>query len=565
MLHEGTLGVAIIWHMHQPYYGIGGSSSLHMPWVRLHSTKDYYDMASILSEHPEVRATFNFVPSLLEQIRMYTEEGATDHFLELSLTDPRKLTADEKLLVSDLFFMIHPKRVEPFPRYWELYSKWREWKEGRVGDEPFTLDEISDLQLLFNLAWFDPTHFDDPLLRRLIARGRGFSGKDKRALHEKTLEILSGIIPLYRKLSVRGQAELSTTPFYHPIMPLLYNTDIARDAFPDAVLPDKPFQAPEDIEVHLSRAVAYHEDMFGSAPTGMWPSEGSVSEDILPYLMNAGIKWIATDEAILYHSLEVESRKKVVGNNAPPGTIYRPYRFVQRNREIAIFFRDRYISDQISFSYYNMDTRDSLEHIKYYLRSVYDKVSGTGIEFPLITVILDGENPWENYQNDGLDFLHGLYGLLESEPYLTSVTPCDYIEHIRKKKKRLTRLKRLCPGSWIGGNFRIWIGQREKNMAWELLRKTREFLVSLTDSRKLSKELLSRAWEEIYIAEGSDWFWWFGDDYSSAMDADFDMLFRHHLKRVYEIAGEKPPEELDLPISGRGNEAGERGENGSNE
>jgi len=552
MLQDGTLGVAIIWHMHQPYYGVSGSDNLFMPWVRLHGTKDYYDMATILSEHPEVRVTFNFVPSLLKQIRMYSEEGVSDHFLDLSLKNPDKLSKKERLIISDVFFMIHPKRIKPFPRYKELYGKWQKWKEGRAADEPFTLDEISDLQLLFNLAWFDPTLFRDPLLSSLKNKGRGFSRKDKEALRDKTLEILSDIIPLYRRLSERGQIELSTTPYYHPIMPLLYDTDVAKEAFPDTTLPGKPFRAPEDIKYQISRAVSYHEDVFGNTPVGLWPSEGSVSQDIISYLVDAGIKWIATDEAILHRSLDSPKPSKKASNNTPSANIYQPYRFIQDDGEMMMFFRDRYISDQISFSYYNMNVNESLNHLKSYFNSVIEKVSSSGIEFPLLTIILDGENPWENYDKDGFEFLHGLYGLLESEPQLSSITPSDYIAKMRKGKIKLRELSKISPGSWIEGNFKIWLGHSENNRAWDLLRETRDFLVEKEKRGILDDDKLSEAWEEIYIAEGSDWFWWYGEDYNSEMDSDFDMLFRLHLKRVYELAGERIPEELSKPISKRG-------------
>jgi alpha-amylase/alpha-mannosidase (GH57 family) len=552
MFQDGTLGVAIIWHMHQPYYGVSGTNNLFMPWVRLHGTKDYYDMAAILSEHPEVKVTFNFVPSLLKQIRMYTDEGISDYFLDLSLKDPKKLSKKERLAISDLFFMIHPKCIEPFPRYKELYRRWRKWKEGRTNEELFTLDDISDLQLLFNLAWFDPTLFGDSLLKSLINKGRGFSSKDKQALRDKTLEILSEIIPLYRRLSDRGQIELSTSPFYHPIMPLLYDSDVAIVAFPDTVLPGKPFRAPEDIESHISRSVSYHEDVFGKTPLGIWPSEGSVSQDIVPYLISAGINWIATDEAILQRSIESLKTSKVMSNNTPVADIYQPYRFLKDDREIVIFFRDRYISDQISFSYYNMSVKESMAHLKSYFNKVAEIASSAEIKLPLVTIILDGENPWENYDKDGLEFLHGLYDLLESDPQLTSITPSDYISEVTKGKRKLKPLKKLSPGSWIGGNFRIWLGHRENNKAWDLLRETRDFLVKVAEIGNLDGDTLSEAWEEIYIAEGSDWFWWYGDDYSSEMDSDFDMLFRIHLKRVYEIAGEEPPEQLSKPISARG-------------
>ena len=548
-MREGTLGVIIVWHMHQPYYGIGGSRCLQMPWVRLHRTKDYCDMASILSDHPGVKVTFNFTPCVLKQLSMYTEDGATDSFLELCLRDAEKLHEEERASLQKLLFLVNPKAIHRFPRYRDLHRKYQDAKGEGEKEVVFRSEELTDLQLLFNLAWFDPSYLSDPRLKALVEKGRGFKPEGMHAIRDKTYEVLAEIIPLYKKLSEEGRIELSSSPYYHPILPLLIDTDVAGEAFPQGELPQGPFQSPEDAGEQISRAIDYHKEIFGIEPKGMWPSEGSVSHDLVPHFIEAGIAWVATDEVILFRSLEEKWVERPPREKTPPTAIYRPCVVEHEGQELVIFFRDNYLSDQIGFTYFNMDLDVALEHFKSYLKTAREDALGAGIESPVLTIVVDGENPWENYDNDGLDFLHGIYRILEEDPLFSAITPSDYIDHVRDHEIDLTQLHYLSPGSWIGGDFRIWIGHRETNTAWERLKEARDYLVLAGQREDIDPERLRRAWEEIYIAEGSDWFWWYGDDFIGEMDAEFGRLFRIHLIRVYELMGDEPPDKLYQPIS----------------
>jgi alpha-amylase/alpha-mannosidase (GH57 family) len=548
VVEEEKLNVVLIWHMHQPYYGIGDSPCLWMPWVRLHGTKDYLDMASILSEHPGVMVTFNFSPCLLQQIRMYVEEGATDRVFDLSMTDPRCLPEDIRRSLPRLLSILSPRLAYRFPRLKELLHRYG--TGNGEGGTQLRDQDLLDLQILYNLAWFDPVYFsEDHGLRALKEKGRGYSLKDMDLVQARTRDILSKIIPLYRDLAGEGRIELSASPFHHPILPLLFDTDMAAEASPDALPPYRPFRSPDDVRRQISSAVAYHAEVFGEEPRGMWPSEGGLCRQLIPFFLQSGIRWAAGDETVLVRSLGDPEVKGPARESQPPLEVYHPYRLCSDDGFLSLFFRDHFISDKIAFSYCNMDIEDSIDHLKSYLMNVLESTCTAGIPYPVITIVVDGENPWENYDEDGRVFLHRIYDMLEDNQYLSPTTPSRYLDLLADNGVELPSLADLSPGSWIYGDFRIWIGGEESNRAWELLGETRDYLVGRCRDVDMDPGILERAWKEIYIAEGSDWFWWYGDDFSSEMDAEFDLLFRLHLIRVYELLGDEPPVRLFDAIS----------------
>lgn len=548
-MKDRPLYIAFLWHMHQPYYKDPVSNRFIMPWVRLHGIKDYYDMVALLERYPSIHQTFNMVPSLIEQILKYTEEGVTDEYMDLSLKPAAELTLQDKLFLLNNFFSLQ----------WDnmlfLYPGYRDLLEKR-GYEPtpksleracrrFTTQEFLDLQVWFNLAWFDPMFKDsDPFLKSLIKKGRDFSEEEKKGLITKQIEVLRMIIPEYKKMEERGQIEVTTSPYYHPILPLLCDTDVARVALPGISLPKKRFRHPEDARAQIERAVTYHKRIFGRPPRGMWPSEGSVSEDVLPLISGEGIKWIATDEEILAKSLDIHFHRSLAKDDGIPEALYKPYYVERDGKEISMIFRDHQISDLIGFVYSKWDSKKAVEDLMERLHRIRRGVARYDGDH-LVSIILDGENAWEHYRNDGQDFLSYLYERLEKEVAFKTVRVSDYLEEHPPTRK----IDRLFPGSWINHNFKIWIGDEEDNAAWDLLKETRDFLVSAEkEGEGIEKKRSEEAWENLYIAEGSDWCWWFGEEHNSGLDEKFDQIFRSQLIGIYHILGKEPPEHYLIPL-----------------
>jgi len=547
-MHDVAL--AFFWHQHQPYYpdDVGGENL--MPWVRLHGTKDYWGMAMLLKEVPELHATINLVPSLLTQLAAFTDRGHEDMHLRVSRRPADSLTEEETNYLLDNFFMVHPDQmIRPFKRYAELYQK-----RGLGVDPPerarkrFCKKDIIDLQCWNNLVWIHPLAFErDAELGEFRKKGRHWTEQEKQWLLDKQLELLRQVVPLHRELQEQGQVELTTTPFYHPILPLLWDKRLARRAMPGVMLPRHLEGYPEDAAEHVRRAVQYHERLFGQKPRGMWPAEGSVCQGIIPTVAEAGIQWIATDEEILSCSTDGWVSRDGNGFLRNPQMLYRPWRVEEQGRQLQIIFRDHAMSDQIGFHYQRYMAEHAVNDFIGKIEAIGHATHGNAGHRPtLVSIVLDGENCWEYYHNAGVEFLRGLYRRIVQHPKITPVRVCDYLQQYPATDK----LGHLFPGSWIQHNFGIWIGHPECNRAWDLLHETRAYLRQAMGQGGKSQEQLARAWQELYIAEGSDWFWWFGDDHSCAQDGLFDRSFRKHLQNVYLALGEQPPLDLARPISG---------------
>jgi alpha-amylase/alpha-mannosidase (GH57 family) len=544
-MSDYPLSIAFVWHMHQPYYKDDLSGSTILPWVRMHGIKDYYDMPALLADFPAIHQTFNIVPSLIKQIEDYVENNASDKFLDITLKRAADLERDEKtFLLKNSFMANWDTMIRPYPAYWRLLDRRGKSVSPRDLENAiryFTRQDYLDLQVWFNLTWFDPFFKqNDPLIKGMIEKGSGFTEEEKRLLIAKQREVLALIIPEYRKLAGAGRIELTTTPFYHPILPLLCDTDLAKVAMPDIHLPVNRFVHPEDAKVQVERALAYHEKFFGSRPAGMWPSEGSVAEEIIPLLAESGIRWIGTDEAVLARSLGVMIDRDFSGIMKDPEVLYKPYLAGKGDKTVSIVFRDHTLSDLAGFVYSKWDSKNAVNDLIDRLHRIRKSM---GNKPHLVSIILDGENAWEYYPNDGRDFLLYLYERLSREQGLQCVTVSEYL----KKHPAQDRIEKLHAGSWIYSNFRIWIGHDEDNRAWDLLGQTRDDLVHYAD-RNGDPGKLAQAWEEIYIAEGSDWCWWYGDDHFSENSEEFDLLFRTHLMNVYRIIGLDVPDELHVPI-----------------
>ena len=537
---DSPLCVSFLWHMHQPYYKDPFTGIYRLPWVRLHGTKDYLDMAAILDGYPGIRQTFNLVPSLIEQILDYTENNASDAFLEATRKRASDLTDADRVFILEHFFLANwETMIRPFPRYYELLSK-RGFRVTK-GDllriaRYFSPAEFLDLQVLFNLAWMDPMfRLSDPFLGSLAAKGKDFTEDEKNLLIEKQFSVLEAIIPKYRELSEKGSIELSTSPYYHPILPLLWNSDVGREASPDIPLPRKRFSRPEDARTQIGMALTYFEKVFGRRPAGMWPSEGSVSEDVAKAIQAEGITWIATDEDILARSLG-QGLRNSSGDLLDPSLLYSAHDF----GGLSVIFRDHRLSDLIGFTYSGWDPKGAASDLLNRLLRIRASLPGGG---PFIVpLILDGENAWEYYRNDGLDFFKYLYEGLSKEERIRTTTVSEFL-HMKQQKKRLDR---LTPGSWIYANFNVWIGHEEDNTSWDYLGETREYLE--TFSKENPEAPLDAAWRSLYVAEGSDWNWWYGDDHSTELSEEFDELYRLNLMKVYKETGAEIPPHLYVPV-----------------
>jgi alpha-amylase/alpha-mannosidase (GH57 family) len=542
------IAVAFLWHQHQPYYPDDLAGDNPMPWVRLHGVKDYYGMAMHLLECPEMRCTINLVPSLLVQIEAYTERGATDRPLEASRLPASGLSEADALYLLDHFFMAnYEQMIRPLPRYYELLQRRAPSKNtAREALRRFSERDFRDLQVLFNLAWVHPLAIErDAELRALRTKGRHFTEADKELLLVKHLDLLRQIIPLHRQLAERGQVELTTTPFYHPILPLLFDKKLAREAMPDVKLPRYTGGYLDDAATHVQRAVAHHAALFASPPRGMWPAEGSVCQPMIPLLAQNGIRWIATDEGVLNQATQGFVGRDAHGHMRNASHLYRPYRVREGEHELGIVFRDHALSDMIGFHYQRSRGEEAAADFVRHLHEIREAVPAD--QPVLVSVILDGENCWEHYPDGAVPFLRTLYRLCTSDP---AIRPVQIGEYLEANPPRDT-LPHLFAGSWINHDFAIWVGHEEDNTAWDALHQAREHLRQRSQQPLVGAETLRKAWEELYIAEGSDWFWWYGEDHSSAQDALFDYLFRKHLQNVYVLLGDSPPVALSRPIKRR--------------
>ena len=515
------LNLAIIYHMHQPYYKNLLTRETEFPWVRLHGIKDYLDMVLMLDSFPSVRLNFNLVPALIEQLDDYTSGTVKDRFLELSYRPAEELTGPDKDFILDSFFMINKEKVISFlPRYYELYLM----RQSRL---PFTIQDYRDLQVWFNLAWFDPYFRQTmPVLRRMMEKGRFFTEGEKQEMLDAQIEVLEDIMPAYKRFIDTKQVEVTVSPFYHPILPLLVDGRIQKEANPESVLPKTNFSYPEDAQAQVKAAVELYSKKFGSAPSGMWPSEMSVSEDIIPSLIKSKIRWIVTDEAMLFRSL---------GKPRDPRLLYQPHLLEREEGKLAVVFRDRNLSDLIGFNYYNLKPEDAVNDLMDHFKNIAGSFKGSD---PLVTIAMDGENAWEYYRNDGHDFLELLYARISEAKFMKTVTLNDYIS----RNPPSSKIPRLAPGSWIYGEFSKWINSPYKNKGWEYLADARRELEAI---REKGIGISEQAWKQMYILEGSDWYWWLGEDYPGY----FDRLFRMHLTNFYTLIGKRGPDYLRKPIT----------------
>ncbi len=528
----GELAVTILWHLHQPDYVDSRAGRARLPWVRLHALFSYFDTLRVLREVTDARAVLNLSPVLLRQLE--AGPAVEDEFLTLARKPPAELSAAERALLLQRFFAFHHgRRFVDLPRLGELWQK-RQRLGGRIGADDagaFDDQELLDLQVGFQLAWSGRTLREHELVTALFRKGLGFTAQEKNDLLDLQDEFLQGVLPAYREAARSAAVEISCTPLAHPILPLLCDTESAREAVPDLSLPAVRIERPGDAWYHVRTALDETERILGVRPSGMWPAEGSVSEEAVRVFATEGVSWLGSDEEVLAASLAPdESTAAGFCQAFRWGGEWAP----------ALFFRDRDLSDRIGFVYANWSPRKAAADLVQRLQQLAaDLPAGPH----LLPLILDGENPWEYYADGGIPFLRELYQGVAAAEGLRWSTFADFLAESGGEARPLDR---LVAGSWIRRDFTTWIGHPEKNAAWERLAAVRQWLEERLAAAGAVRTLtlagsgrevpapdpdlvgpgcagsVASAWQAMAAAQGSDWFWWYGDDHVTDFATEFD-------------------------------------------
>lgn len=550
-----SVDLVFLWHMHQPDYRDYSSGDFVLPWTYLHAIKDYTDMAYHLERHPKVRAVVNFVPILLDQLEDYADQFATGQLRDpllrlLAHENSCDLSLEQRQLALDACFRSnHTKMISPYPAYKRLLELFNRLQaDGETALSYLSGQYIADLLTWYHLAWCgESVRREHALVARLMSKAEGFSHEDRKQLLDLIGELVGGIIPRYRKLSESGQIEISATPHYHPLAPLLIDFASAKEAMPDVQLPNSPHypKGRQRVTAHIRLAKNSHRERFGVEPQGMWPAEGSISTETLGLLAAEGCRWAASGENVLVNSL------RHLQHAVPERTqyLYRPYRLEKGGEGLQCFFRDDVLSDLIGFEYSRWHGKDAAHHFIDQVTNIAQHAPEG--ETPVVSVILDGENAWEYYPYNGFYFLDELYAELEAHSSIHTSTYSDYLKQsaTRTDGAHPRSLPSIVAGSWVYGNFSTWIGSTDKNRAWDMLCVAKQSFDMVMGSGRLTQIEQDAAEQQLCSCESSDWFWWFGDYNPSHSVASFDRLFRHNLTELYRLLRLPPPMNLSEPVS----------------
>lgn len=538
MSQTKKLSIAFYWHMHQPVYQLTPAGDYLMPWVRLHAVKDYLDMVLILEKFPKIKLNFNLVPVLLDSLIDYGENDLHDIHSRLTVTDVEDLTADDKEFIINNFFDANfHSMILPSDEYNRLYQKYQLNQENDIN--MFSNQEYSDLMALFNLAWFDPIYKNMyPELKKLIKKGKGYTTEDRIKIIDIQRDIIRKIIPTYKKFSDEGKIEITTSPYYHPILPILLDIKgIKKSSETD--LPSN-LKMELDAKMQTEMALDRMENIFGKRPRGIWPSEHCINGKELNLFKELGVDWTISDEGILSNSINFEFVRDFRGYLEDPYHLLKSYKY--KDDGVNIIFRDSVIPNLIGFEYPSHPAEGAANDLYDRIKVAQSKLLSSPDENHLITIAMDGENCWENYTSDGYTFLSTIYSLIENDPSLETVLISDYLDKDIQKP-----LNKISSGSWVNRNFKLWIDEPLKNLAWTYLKQVRDDFSNYVKQNPLNPNI-EAARRELFICEGSDWFWWYGEPNDSGRDNIFDYIFREHLKNIYLYLGLEVPQYLDTPL-----------------
>ena len=559
--------ISLYWHMHQPDYRDLISGEYVLPWTYLHAIKDYSDMAFHLENNVKARASFNFVPILLDQLEDYVAQFNSkkirDPLLAL-LGNPSLavLTVEQcDLIVESCFKSHHEKMLSPYAQYQRLFNLYQ--VASQVSDDVnlqyFSAQYKTDLLVWYHLAWMgESIKKNNALVISLIEKGSYFDSADRLALFTLIGELISHLIPRYKALQKKGQIEISTTPHQHPILPLLLDFKSTHDAMPGADLPSNAqYNGGEARAIsHIKLAQTSHQHRFGHKPTGMWPAEGAVSKPALMLMAQQGVQWAASGEGVLANSLHKSNPLKALVSRHE--YLYKPYKVSDGKDEIVCFFRDDRLSDKIGFEYAKMHSSDAVRDFIQSLEHIYATYQKP--ENPVVSVILDGENAWEYYPYNGYYFLTELYQALANHPNIEMVTQSEICQAIKTPGLTKTaeqseykvfcgNLSEIAAGSWVYGSFSTWIGSKDKNRGWDMLCEAKKVYDKVLKSGDLSAKEQKNCEDQLAVCEGSDWFWWLGDYNSATSVNSFDRLYRRNVSNLYVLLKQPIPTELFNPIS----------------
>lgn len=545
-LMQKKLSIAFIWHMHQPVYQTQPNGIRLMPWARLHAVKDYQNMVQILEKHPDIKLNFNISPTLIDTLEEYSQKNCYDLYSKLAVTPVKDLTDNDKMFILNTFFDVnYPRMISNYKGYAALYNK--RYSKSEIDIDDFSDKEYGDILFWFNFVWFDEHWKNEfPALRDLEKKGKNFSLKDRILIIEIQRQIISKVLPTWKKYLKEKKIGISVSPYFHPILPILINSNDIKSTSSKYAMPDCKINMADDAKAQLESAINRFEEVFDEKPKGCWPSELCLSRRTVEMMADIGFKWTISEDSTLADSLKKEFIRDYKGRLEEPYDLASVYSYTTKNRnEIKLIFRDSIIANQIGFEYPQHDSIDSANDLFERIKIAQDKLRNSPDKTHLLTIAMDGENSWENYEENGSIFLNHLYKLISEDETLETVIVGDYIERSNLISKCIDKIS---VGSSTNNNFKFWIAEPTKNIAWKYIQNAKDLIAECSKDKTYSKNTIDFAMREIYITQGSDWFWWYGEPNNSGQDHVFDFMFREHLKNIYIALQKDVPDYLQMPL-----------------